>query len=128
LTSGTRRIARMTCARLLAAAHLHAEEHRDHVAAVGTLHRHGVDVRVRVGDRGREVGQQAAAVGHDEPHARVEDALHVGGPLDVDDLALVDALALERRAVAHVHGQALALAELRDDRVAGDRAGSTSRT
>src|SRR4029453_13478001 len=45
-----------------------------------------------------------------EPPAGVEPPLGVGRPLDVDDLALVDALALERRAVAHVHGQALALA------------------
>ena len=32
---------------MAAVAHLHAEEHREHVAAVGTLHRHGVDVARR---------------------------------------------------------------------------------
>jgi hypothetical protein len=39
-----------------AVAHLHAEEHRD-IAAVGPLHRHGVDVRVGVADRRRELGE-----------------------------------------------------------------------
>ena len=120
LTSGTRHRAHHL--HECVAANLHAEEHREHASAVGAFHRHSVDVRIRIGDRGRKVGEQAAAIGHDEPYARVEDTLHVSGPLDVDDLALVDALALERRTVAHVHGQALALAELGDDRVAGNRA------
>ena len=41
-----------------------------HVAAVGPLHRHGVDVRVGVADRRRELGQQSAPVGDQQANAR----------------------------------------------------------
>ena len=50
-------------------ANLQAEEHRD-VAAVGSLHRHGVDVRVRVADRRRELGEQSPPIRHEHAHAR----------------------------------------------------------
>jgi hypothetical protein len=98
---------------------LDAEEHRDETRSVGTLHRHVVDVALRIGDRGREIGQQAAAVGDQEADARVEHAFDIRRPVDVDELIGVAALLLERDAVAQVHDESLALAELADDLVAG---------
>ncbi len=101
-------------------AHLQAEEHRD-VAAVGTLHRHGVDVRVGVADRRGQLRQQSSPIRDQHANARLEHALHVGRPFDVDELAAVEALLAQRGAVTRMHDQALALAELADDRIAGHR-------
>ena len=70
LTSGTRRSDAQHLRQMAAVAHLDAEEHREHVAAVRALHRHGVDVGVGVGDGEREIGQQAAAVGDEQADAR----------------------------------------------------------
>ena len=64
------------------------------LAAVGPLHRHVVDVALRVGDRRGEVGEQPAPVGDEQPDAGVEHALDVGRPFDVDELLGVAALLL----------------------------------
>jgi hypothetical protein len=68
-----------------------------------------------------KIGQKTAAVGDQQPDARVEHAFDVRRPIDVDELIGVAALLLERDAVAQVHDEPLALAELADDFVARDR-------
>ena len=105
-----------------AVAHLHAEEHRDDLAAVGPLHRHGVDVRVGVADRRRELGEQAAPVG-DQHAARPQSNTPCtsGAHSTSTSCVAVEALLAQRHAIARVHDQSLALAELADDRVARDR-------
>ena len=77
---------------MLAVLDLHAEEHRDQPRAVRLFHRDVVDVGVGVGDRRRNVGEQAAAVGQKQPHAGIEFAFHIRCPFDVDQLIGIDAL------------------------------------
>ena len=101
-------------------ADLHAEEHRKDFVAVGPFHRHSVDVCIGLADAGGEIGEKAAPVGHQHPDAGIEHALHVGRPFDVDKLTRVDALLAQRHAIAQMNDQPLPLAELTDDRIAGN--------
>ena len=122
LTSGTRRSERMHLRQMPAVAHLHAEEHREHVAAVGPLHRHRVDVGVGIGDgerrdprAGRGGRRRAGACrSRTRPARRAPIRRRRVRPASTP-------LFLQRDAVARVHEQALAAAELADDRVAGNR-------
>ena len=118
---GARLRSRAYVREVTAVLHLHAEEDRAHLAAVGPLQRHVVDVRLGVGDGEGQFGQEAAPVFDQQANAGVEHALDVVRPFDVDQLLRIGALLLQRDAVAGVDQQALALAELAEDLVAGDR-------
>ena len=87
----------------------------------GLLHRDRVDVRLASAIAVARSASRPRRSDDEHAHAGIEHALHVGRPFDVDELGRVDALLLERDAIAQVHEQSLALAELADDRVAGNR-------
>src|SRR5262249_1491135 len=105
-----------------AVANLYAEKHVDDPIAVGSLHGQVFDVGAGVGDLGSKPREQPAPVVHQQAHAGFEHAVDLRRPLDVDNLIGIHASLAQRLAIARVHEQALAAAELTDDRIAGDRA------